>query len=1011
MSSCAGAMLIVIPSSGAEVIPPLAKHTDTAEPLPASYFLQLPVLDVSVIVISLNTQRKLSATCRPAPPGVSTPPAGRRFMPQHQRLALLILIMAAVTIAVTGVALTALYQTAFAQTRQRLVEIVANQARQLEAIAHHEYGQSWPAQRTPPALAASVVRRFCEVQERLPGFGTTGEFTLARRVGDEIVFVLQQRHPLANGQQHILLAGSAAEPMRRALNGVTGTMVGPDYRNVTVLAVFRPLPDLGLGLVAKMDLAEIRQPFLRTAGLALTFAIFLTCIGALLFQRVGEPLVQELEEKEQRYRTLFENVSDAVLLLNGDTLVDFNRQALQLFTGGHATLPTLPLVELAPPQQPDGTLSTERFQQCQQRAREAGGARFPWRGLTHDGRSLDLQVMLKPVILGRRHLLCATIQDMTAQSQAQREREATERRYRRSFELSRIGMAITSLGKGWLEVNQALCELLGYSRAQLQHMTWAELTHPDDLARDETQLNRILAGEIDDYALEKRFIHRDGSVRHAFVAVNTVRDSRHKIEYFVAIVKDITERKRAEQSLRESELRFRNVFESAALGVVLASASDSPRVEQANAAFARFIGYDPAEVPGLGIRALAPPEDLPAWTEAIEEVMRGERSGLEMDHRYVRRDRSLVWGHVSATLVRDERGEPWLWIVLVQDIDRQKKADKQLQQTLLQLQHSNRELEQFAYIASHDLQEPLRTVSGFAQLLARRYQGRLDADADEFIGFMVEGVERMQRLINDLLGYSRLGREGVPMVPVALDRVLQAVTGNLSAAIAERRAVIDSEPLPQVLGNEPQLIQLLQNLLANAIKFCARQPQIRISARQQGPLWEIAVTDNGIGIAPEHHGRIFQIFQRLHPRDEYSGTGLGLALCQRIAHCHGGEIRVDSIPGQNSCFTFTLKGAPHDTSCSTGGDPAGRRQSRRRAPDARGAQRGVDRQPPERRARRGRDAEVPAAAAPLCGQTDAGFAAARPEHATQEWAGGVAGDQKLHEIAETAGGGSDHLTG
>ena len=243
------------------------------------------------------------------------------------------------------------------------------------------------------------------------------------------------------------------------------------------------------------------------------------------------------------------------------------------------------------------------------------------------------------------------------------------------------------------------------------------------------------------------------------------------------------------------------------------------------------------------------------------------------------------------------------------ELDERRRAEQQLTRYAGELARSNAELEQFAYVASHDLQEPLRMVSSFTQLLGKRYQGRLDQDADEFIGFAVDGATRMQRLINDLLAYSRVGTRGKPFKPVDCQAIFRATRDNLMKVIEESEAVITQAPLPTVFGDEVQLLQLFQNLVANAIKFRGQAPpRIRVSAQKSGPEWIFAIKDNGIGIAPEHQERIFSIFQRLHHRSEYPGTGIGLALCKKIVERHGGHIGVESQPGQGSTFSFGIPG-------------------------------------------------------------------------------------------------------
>ena len=224
-----------------------------------------------------------------------------------------------------------------------------------------------------------------------------------------------------------------------------------------------------------------------------------------------------------------------------------------------------------------------------------------------------------------------------------------------------------------------------------------------------------------------------------------------------------------------------------------------------------------------------------------------------------------------------------------------------------ELARSNAELEQFAYIASHDLQAPLRMVSSYVQLLARRYQGKLDQDADDFIGFASEGAARMQRLINDLLAYSRVGTRGKSFEEVNLESVVSEALENLLVGIKEKNAVVIHDPLPRVYGDSGQLTQLFQNLIDNAIKFHRdEQPLVHVSARLEEGDCICSVQDNGIGIAPEYVDKIFVLFQRLHTRKEYPGTGIGLAICKRIVERHGGQIWVESSPGKGSTFHFRL---------------------------------------------------------------------------------------------------------
>ena len=246
-------------------------------------------------------------------------------------------------------------------------------------------------------------------------------------------------------------------------------------------------------------------------------------------------------------------------------------------------------------------------------------------------------------------------------------------------------------------------------------------------------------------------------------------------------------------------------------------------------------------------------------------------------------------------------------LLLQQEISNRQYAESALLKSNQELARSNAELEQFAYVASHDLQAPLATIASYAQLLEKRYKDQLDSQAIKFIGNIVHGCTRMQTLIDDLLEYSRVGRSQRPFELVDCNQVIQQTIANLQGAINDTEAVVTYNNLPTVMGDISQLLQLFQNLVGNAIKY--RQdaaPTVHITASKQNENWLFSISDNGIGIAPQHQERIFQIFQRLHTQREYSGTGIGLAICQKIAERHGGSIWVDSEPGQGSTFYFTL---------------------------------------------------------------------------------------------------------
>ena len=244
---------------------------------------------------------------------------------------------------------------------------------------------------------------------------------------------------------------------------------------------------------------------------------------------------------------------------------------------------------------------------------------------------------------------------------------------------------------------------------------------------------------------------------------------------------------------------------------------------------------------------------------------------------------------------------------LVRDITQRRLMEEELRERTESLERSNKELEQFAYIASHDLQEPLRMVASYTQLLSKRYKGKLDSDADDFINYAVGGANRMQMLINDLLDYSRVGTRGKEFVITEFDTVMKKTLGNLKKAIEESDAKVTIDPLPSLMVDGGQIGQLFQNLISNAIKFRDNEPpQIHISSEKNENKWTFSVRDNGIGIDPEYSSRIFEIFQRLHSKEEYPGSGIGLAICKKIVERHGGNIWIESEPGKGTSFYFSI---------------------------------------------------------------------------------------------------------
>lgn len=356
------------------------------------------------------------------------------------------------------------------------------------------------------------------------------------------------------------------------------------------------------------------------------------------------------------------------------------------------------------------------------------------------------------------------------------------------------------------------------------------------------------------------------------------------------------------------ELRvFSTVFETNLEGVVIADLHGE--ILHANKTVTAVLGYTPQEMSGMELQTLHAEREQ-ALSETVWDAVR--QGGQWQGAIWLRRKSGQEFpAWMNVTGATDKRGAVTHLIAEFSDITTFKQTQEALVARTDELARSNRELEQFAYVASHDLQEPLRMVASYTQLLARRYKDKLDEDANEFIHYAVDGAMRMQALINDLLTISRVGTRGKPLQPCDSGLALEHALVNLRMAVQESGANITHDQMPLVVADMSQLTQLLQNLVGNALKFHGGDvPSIHIGAQRDGQEWIISVRDNGIGIAPEFFDRIFIIFQRLHGKQEYPGTGIGLAVCKKIVERHGGRIWVESEPGKGAAFLFTLSAAP-----------------------------------------------------------------------------------------------------
>ncbi|WP_276256831.1 PAS domain-containing sensor histidine kinase [Halomontanus rarus] len=536
----------------------------------------------------------------------------------------------------------------------------------------------------------------------------------------------------------------------------------------------------------------------------------------------------------------------------------------------------------------------------------------------------------------------------------QTETEATEATFRRLFEnVPGNYLIVQPEDYEIVAVSDAYLDATMTERAEIMGKTLFEIfpNNPDDPAEGVGNLRESLervaeTGEADTmsvthYPIPDRESHSDEFEERWWNPINSpVFDTTGELDYIVHSVEDITPivqelqadgeqellqdpettdsqlasdivlrgqellqqaKREAYEQLRESEERFRALVTTTS-DVVFSMNADWSEMHS-------FEGSDfLADVDEQGpswVEQYVPSEDQPRVQDAIDEAIR-TKSSFEVEHRVVREDSTVAWIVSRATPLVDENGEITRWLGAANDVTERVERERNLEE-------SNKRLEQFAYAASHDLQEPLRMVTTYLQLIERRYTDELDEDGEEFIEFTIDGADRMRDMIEGLLEYSQVETRGDPFEPIDLDTVLADVCQDFQMRIEKSDTEVTAESLPRVEGDPGQLRQVFQNLLSNAIEYSGDDPpQVDISAVRNSSEVIVSVTDEGIGIDPDVREHIFEIFQSLHAQDEHSGTGIGLALCKRIIERHGGDIWVESELGEGATFSFTLPAASGD---------------------------------------------------------------------------------------------------
>ncbi len=621
------------------------------------------------------------------------------------------------------------------------------------------------------------------------------------------------------------------------------------------------------------------------------------------------------KESEARYRGLLEAAPDAMVVVNtGGEIVLLNVQAEKQFGYRRDELVGQPVKRLIPEGFAERLIADGTRTAAEALAQQIGTG-IELIGRRKNGSAFPIEIMLSPLEGAEGILVTAAIRDISVRKAAEEHLAQMEGRYRGLLEAAPDAMVVVNTGGEIVLLNLQAEKQFGYHRDELVGQQVKNIIpqgFAERLIADGTRTAAEALAQQIGTGIELIGLRKDGTEFPIELMLSPLEGAEGIL--VTAAIRDISVRKAAEAHLAQMEGRYRGLLEAAPDAMVVVDTGGE--IVLLNLQAEKQFGYHRDELVGQQVKNIIPEgfaERLIADALRSAEVALAQQIGTGIELSGRRKNGTEF--PLEIMLSPLEGAEGILVTAAIRDISTRKAAEAQLLQKVEELKRSNEELGQFAYIASHDLQEPLRMVASYTQLLSRRYKGRLDSDADEFIAFAVDGASRMQRLIQDLLTFSRVGTKGKDLIETSSERTLEQALINLRGTIEESGAEVTHDALPTVLADETQLVQLFQNLVGNAIKYQGPGvPRVHVSVVRDGDQkWMFSVRDNGLGIDPQYFERIFGMFQRLHKREEFAGTGIGLAICKKIAERHGSSITVESQPGQGSTFRFSLAGSESES--------------------------------------------------------------------------------------------------
>jgi len=545
-----------------------------------------------------------------------------------------------------------------------------------------------------------------------------------------------------------------------------------------------------------------------------------------------------------------------------------------------------------------------------------GSIPYEYRLVKKNGEILWVLEEVTSINYGGKRATVGSFMDITARKELEEAIGYSEKRYRTILESMEDAYFEIDLAGNFTFVNNAVCRDLGYSSEELIGMNYKGYTAEEDIKCLFQAFNEVYRTGVPNRGVPWKSTLKDGSHGFGETSISPLRNSKGEIVGFCGITRDITERKQAEEALRQSEEKYRTVLDE--IGDAYFEVDLKGNFTFVNDQMTQHLQYSKEELLGMNYRIFTVKEEIKNVYEAYNRVYRTGEPGLSFGHKVIRKDGTGRVSNVSISPAKNAKGEIIGFRGISRDITAQKRLEEE-REALLQeirkinqkLEEANKELQDFVYIASHDLREPLRKISSFGTLLQDSLKGRLNEDQQENFEFMIDGSRRMQDMIDALLTYSRLTTKAKPFEWVDLNKVIEDLKKlELATVLDETRGIINvPKPLPSIQADLSQMHQLFQNLIGNGLKFHKEgiPPEIIIRAYEvENNMIRIEVEDNGIGIDEKYHGQLFTMFKRLHPREQYEGTGIGLASCKKIVERHGGNIGIKSTPDKGSTFWLTL---------------------------------------------------------------------------------------------------------